>query len=396
MDAPSLVDDKRPVVASYCGVFLKPEMLHIYRQVTGLRRYETFVLAKERQCQERYPFGDVNLVDGESSMPLFKRLYLKYIRMVPPLIYRGEMGMMEALLKTRHADLMHIYFGHIGVHLLPFIERWDRPCIVSFHGADVMLRERRPAYAKQMRRMLQLVPLVLARSHSLADRLKEIGCPPAKIRINRTGIPLGDFPYLRREAPKNGEWHFVQTCRLIPKKGLITALKAFAKFYAANPQAKFTIAGDGPMLKDLQALVTTLGIQGAVVFPGFMKQAELFQIYAGAHLFLHPSEMTEDKNQEGIPNSMLEAMSTGLPVVATWHGGIPEAVLHGQSGFLVPEHAPEALAEALFDMTASWDSLAEMGLKASESVRAEFEQSKSIAKLESFYDEAVKLGACRA
>ena len=65
---------------------------------------------------------------------------------------------------------------------------------------------------------------------------------------------------------------------------------------------------------------------------GFLSQADLNALYAESHLFLHPSEMTSDQNQEGVPNSMLEAMATGLPVIATWHGGIPEAVTHERDG----------------------------------------------------------------
>src|SRR3954453_14168023 len=97
-----------------------------------------------------------------------------------------------------------------------------------------------------MHSVLQTVPLVLARSHSLLDRVAALGCPREKLRLNRTGIPLDDFPFVQRPLPADGAWRFVQASRLIAKKGLKTALRAFAQFFTTHPKAKFVIAGDGP------------------------------------------------------------------------------------------------------------------------------------------------------
>ena len=197
---------------------------------------------------------------------------------------------------------------------------------------------------------------------------------------------------MERQIPADGAWHFVQSCRLIAKKGIFTALKAFAKFRRDFPKATFTIAGDGPMREELCRLVAELGLAEAVSFPGFLSQPQLGELYARAHVFLHPSELTEKQDQEGIPNSMLEAMSTGLPVAATLHGGIPEAVKDGVSGLLVPERDVKALTAVLKRFVQSPDLLRQMGCAASQSVHAEFEQSRAVAKLEAVYTEAIQLG----
>jgi colanic acid/amylovoran biosynthesis glycosyltransferase len=384
-----------PTVASYCTTFLKPEMLHIYRQVTGLRRYETFIVAKELASAERFPFPDIEMVPRKPRKNFIRRFWLKHVRKLPALYYRGEMQGMMKIFRRRRADLMHIYFGHTGVHLLPFIKGWGKPCVVSFHGADVMPREHQPEYDTQLRELLRVTPLVLARSLSLARRLEELGCPPEKIRLNRTGIPLGDYPLRERRAPENGEWHFVQACRLIPKKGIATALTAFAGFRREYPRARFTLAGEGPMKREIEELARTLGIAGAVELRGFLSQPDLARLYGEAHFFVHPSEMTADQNQEGVPNSMLEAMATGLPVLATLHGGIPEAVETGRTGLLVPERDDAGLLRAMLELAASPERAFTMGRAASESVRLQFEQAKQIENLERYYDEARALGAPR-
>ncbi len=386
----------KPIVASYCTTFLKPEMLHIYRQVSGLRRYQTFVITKERVHADRFPFDDIEIIPKKPRKNFIRRFYLKHIRKLPAIYYRGELQGMMKIFRRRPADLMHIYFGHTGVHLLPFIRDWDRPCIVSFHGADVMLRPEHPEYEMNLRELLSVAPLVLARSRSLCGRLVALGCPEAKIRLNRTGIPLGEFPFKQRMMPADGEWRFVQACRLIPKKGLKTALRAFALFHEKNPKATFVIAGDGPMRGDIEKTAASLGLQGAVELRGFLAQADLRELYNRSHLFVHPSELTEDQNQEGIPNSMLEAMSTGLPVLATQHGGIPEAVTDGATGFLVAEKDHEALCRMMELITESADHLCVMARAASQSVSDEFEHAKQIAKLESYYDEAREIKNLKA
>src|ERR1700681_1273849 len=293
------------------------------------------------------------------------------------------------MLERRGADLMHIYFGHTGVHLLPFIEEWDKPCVVSFHGADVAVKEDIANYPAEVRRLFGAVPLVFARSRSLANRLIQFGCPPEKLRINYTGVPLEGFPFVDRQQPRNGRWRMMQACRLIPKKGLATSLRAFAIFKKDNPHAEFFIAGKGPLQPELEMLAAGLGVSNAVHFAGFLSQSKLLGLYLSSHLFLHPSETPSDENQEGIPNSILEAMATGLPVLATHHGGIPEAITDGRTGMLVEEGDAEALAAAMLRFSRSAQLCREIGGRANVAVARNFEQATQIDQLESHYDEAI-------
>jgi colanic acid/amylovoran biosynthesis glycosyltransferase len=378
----------KPVVASYCTTFLKPEMRHIYRQVSGLKRWDTWIMTRERIEEERYPFPDIEVLPRVRKNFL-KRFWRKYVLRLSPLLYRGELRCIVKTFERKPADLMHVYFGHTGVHLLPFIKGWNKPVVVSFHGMDIQPRPQQPGYDDMMRELLQTVPLVLARSESLFDALEKWGCPRGKMRLNRTGIPLDAFPFVKRTAPEDGRWQFVQACRLIAKKGLKSAMQAFAMFHGFQPNSRFVIAGDGPMKETLLELGRELGVAQAVELRGFLDQAALAKLYAESHVFVHPSEMTSDQNQEGVPNSMLEAMATGLPVLATRHGGIPEAVTDGASGLLCGERDPQALMEAMFRFTEHPENMLAMGEDAARSVREGFSQQRAIERLESFYDEAI-------
>src|SRR5881628_1264089 len=378
------------VVASYCSSFLKSEMLHIYRQVKALRGVDTFVVTKEVQNAERFPFDDIEVIPKRRTN-LFVHGWMKFVERRPPIVYRGEYKTLDSLLRSHGADMMHNKFGQTGVHLLPFIEQWDKPCVVSFHGADVAQKPEIKDYPAKLRRLFNAVPLVFARSQSLVDRLVHLGCPPEKLRINRTGIPLNEFPFVDREPPLDGKWRVVQACRLIPKKGVATSLRAFAIFKKDNPEAEFFIAGKGPLQPELEMLAAGLGIFKNVHFVGFLSQPKLRELYASSHLFLHPSETLPNQDQEGVPNSVLEAMATGLPVVATRHGGIPEAVDHGRNGLLVAEEDHVALANAMQLITSSPVLLERMGERAHATVIERFEQETQIDQLESFYEEAITL-----
>jgi colanic acid/amylovoran biosynthesis glycosyltransferase len=376
----------RPVVASYCTTFLKREMLHIYRQIAGLRRHDTFVMTKTRENAGLYPFDDV-VVLPRPRINFLLRFQKKYLLRMEPVFYRGEYDQLVGVLGGRRADLLHVYFGHTGVHLLPFIRNWPGPSVVSFHGMDIMWRDGEPGYNDRLHELLRVLPMVMARSDSLARRLVEMGCEPEKIRINRTAIPMDAFPASVREAPSEGSWRIVQASRFIAKKGLADSVAAFAAFHARFPRARLVLAGEGPLLPEIRNTATRLGVGEAVEFPGFLGSGDLALLYASAHLFIHPSVTTPAGDREGVPNSLLEAMATGLPVVATAHGGIPEAVTDGVDGLLVPEHSPDDLAAALESLAADPLRLRSMSIAAATNVRENFEATRSISRLEGFYEE---------
>lgn len=383
-----MIQNEAPVAAQYVVTFLKPEMQHIYRQVTALRAYRPVVFCQKRENAAQFPFEPVVVLPKPRTHQL-RRLVQKTLFDQPITIYRREARRILAALHESDARVLHVYFGHIGVHLLPLLEICDLPVVVSFHGADAQVDLDKPAHLERTRRMLELATLLLVRSQSLADRLLARGADPAKVRLHRTGLPLGEIPFAQRRAPPDGAWHCVQACRLIAKKGLATSLRAFAEFAHACPRATFTIAGEGPLLQELQGLCTGLGIADRVTFPGFLPQAKLHALFAASHLFLHPSELGPDGDQEGVPNSMLEAMATGLPPLATHHGGIPEAVEDTVSGRLVAEGDHAALAAAMLALATDPARYEAMSAAASASVRTRFDLDDQARVLGDLYAEAI-------
>ncbi len=377
-----------PAVAGcYLATFLKPEMQHVYRQITALRRYQPVVFTQKRENPDLFPFEPVRVLPKPRTHAI-RRLWQKQILGRPITMYQSEADRLLRNLRTANASILHVYFGHMGVHLLPFLEQRCLPTVVSFHGADAQVDMDRPAHRISMQRALSLATLLLVRSESLGKHLVELGADPAKIRLHRTGIPLDQLPMEPHRPPANGRWVCLQACRLIQKKGIPTTLRAFAQFCDVFPESQLIVAGDGPEEGALRALAQSLGIGGRVNFPGFVSQDELGRLRAGAHLFLHPSERGPNGDEEGVPNSLLEAMACGLPVLATRHGGISEAVEHGASGFLVGEGDWRALGDAMLGLANSPETYRAVSRLGREHVLGRFALSAQAAVLESAYDEA--------
>ena len=359
-------------------------MLHIYRQITGLQRVRPVVIAQKRENTEKFPFDRIDIVP-RPAMHFLRRFWFRQVRNKPWQLSGRELRAILEILNREQAALVHIFFGHIAVHLLPLIRAWPKPSVVSFHGADVLVDMDKRAYRSATKEMLAAVTRVFVRSASLQRAVVELGCDESKIDIVRTGIPLAQFPFREREFPETGEWRFLQASRLVQKKGIATTLHAFTDFLQHYPRATLTIAGEGPMLAELKELTRKLKIADRVMLPGFMPENELREIYYASHIFLHPSETGSDGNQEGIPNSMLEAMATGLPVFATEHGGIPEAIENGVNGILVPERDHGALSNALLEAVQDRHLLARLARNGAEVVAQKFDQRAQIRRLEEIY-----------
>src|SRR5437868_9782825 len=257
-------------------------MLHIYRQIVSLQRVRPVVIAQKRENADRFRFQEIRVVK-KPPLHFLRRIWFKQIADRPWKISARQTHTLLGLLTDVDAQLLHVYFGHIAVLLLPLLETWSKPSLVSFHGADVLVDMHKPAYRRATQQMLAAVKGVLVRSESLRRAVTELGCPPEKIEIQRTGIPLDTFPFRERPSPRNGEWRLLQAGRLIEKKGIATTLRAFAKFHEIFPASTMTIAGEGPQLKYLQKLAKEHRIASAVFFPGFVSQSELRELFYSSH-----------------------------------------------------------------------------------------------------------------
>ena len=302
---------KSPVVASYIADFLKRDQFHVFRQITGLREVSAHVFTHHRENEVSFPFPGKSLTLLPKPRTRWLRRFIhRQILDEPWQMYRWELRQWLLELTRIDAKLLHLYFGHIAPQFIPLMKVWPHPIVVSFHGADAGVDMSKPKHLAMQKEVFDRVDKVLCRSESLARDVLALGCPPEKVGIQRTGIPMESWPFHMRSAPPDGAWQMVQSCRFIAKKGLDLTVAAFAAIAQEFPNCMLTLIGEGPEKEALDQQIASLGIAGKVRFTGFVSEESVRGEIAKAHLFLHPSRISADGNREGVPNSMLEAMAT--------------------------------------------------------------------------------------
>lgn len=296
----------------------------------------------------------------------------------------------------RRFALVHAHFGHNGLYALPYAQAFRLPLVVTVHGRDVTILVGPDRflpefwhYAIGSKALFSRATLILAASTELAELLVEAGCPESRIRIHRLGIDLENFAFREREP--EGILQVLMVGRLVPKKGFAFGLRAFAGAIEAGIDARLRIVGDGPHRAQLERLARELGISSRVTFSGALPHAEVIRAMRESVLLLAPSVVASNMDRESGLIVAKEASAVGVPVVAHWHGGLPDIVDDGVTGFLVPERDVPRMTGRIVALLRQPGLRASFGRAAREKMEREYDIRKTNERLENFYDEAIAL-----
>jgi colanic acid/amylovoran biosynthesis glycosyltransferase len=276
-----------------------------------------------------------------------------------------------AFVRREPRDIVHCQFGQLGHKALTLREIGALPgrLVVSFRGWDLTGHRVRHGYGP----LFEAADLCLPVCEVFRERLIEAGCDPGKIRVHRSGIDLRNFEYVERSRASGGPFRLLTVARLVEKKGVEYGIRAVAALKDSGRKVAYRIVGDGPLRSELESLGEKLGLGDSLRFSGDQDHGQVVEALREADVLVAPSVTARSGDQEGIPNSLKEAMATGLPVVSTLHSGIPELVDDGTSGFLVPERDVETLAERLAFLADQPETAAAMGRSGRERIEAEYD-----------------------
>lgn len=245
-------------------------------------------------------------------------------------------------------DVIHSHFGPNGLLAIRLKELGliQAPIITTFHGFDVNVGPLR--YGPDMYKELFHGDSVCTVNSSFTMRkVVALGCPEKQIHKLAMGFDPAKYPFRERTLGHSEPVKIITVARLVEKKGIEYSIKAVSIVAKRYPQAQYQIVGDGPLRGTLEQLIEALHVSANIKLLGWKTQDEVRDFYGGAHMFILPSVTASNGDMEGQGLVLQEAQAMGLPVVSTLHNGIPEGVLDGQSGFLVPERDVNALAEKL-------------------------------------------------
>ena len=278
-----------------------------------------------------------------------------------------------------------VVFGHLDTDfyamVLTLIER-RIPYGIIAHGAEIgrLPNDKKNEFVKRGV-MLKGAEWIAANSHHTKMLLENWGIASRKITILHPPISeevLQESAKFGPVSSTGGELGLVTICRLVRQKGIDIVLRALKILAARGIPFRYVIGGDGPERTALEALVEETGLRGKVHFQGQVTGGVKCRMLRENDVFVMPSRGELEIQQEGFGIAFMEAAAFGLPAIGSKTGGIPDAVVDGQTGILVPAESPEALADALTYLYQEPEIRKAMGSTARERARRDF-SPKAIA-----------------
>ena len=364
--------------ALFSTSFLPYSQTFIHDEVRAHTRYVADVFCKERLNADRFPYDParIHTPGGPVQRGLYERL--------------GTWPPFHRHFERNDYALVHAHFGTGAVYALPYARKHKLPLVVTFWGTDVSAligsqryEPRRWRYVFRAPAIFQQADLMLAVSRDLQELVADLSGRPDAVKLYHHGTDLSRYhpSDAVREVP-----HVVFVGRFTEKKGLPYGLRAFAEAIRQGREARLTLAGGGEQESWLRQFVREHGLGDRVHFAGVITSEQVADLLADADVVLVPSVVARDHDREGSPTVIREASASEVPILGTYHGGIPEAVADGETGFLVPERNVPALADRLITLLDDAELRRAMGKAGRAKMEREFDLHKQVAELEAHYD----------
>ena len=294
---------------------------------------------------------------------------------------RHALPLVRARMRDEQYDIVHLFFSLPTGAMLPFLSLGDTPVIVSLRGSDVPGYDRHHKHLERVHRfLLPLTRWIWRRATRVVVVCESLGRlavrtdPGLRYSVIPNGVDLGRFRPSTRGRRRQGEKiRCLAVARLVERKGLSDLIEALAAL--ERGRFELEILGSGPDQQKLKDLADRLGVRREVIFAGAVGRSEVPGRFRDADIF------TLASREEAFGNVFAEAMASGLPVVGTTAGGIPELIDHGKNGYLVPPREPRALAAAIRLLADNPDLRAEIGRRN----RAQAEANLSWARVTTRY-----------
>ena len=305
-------------------------------------------------------------------------------------IFRNPLNFKQQALKkafiTEGVEVALVEYGVTAVSVLPICRALNIPMIVIFHGFDAYEKPVLEKYMPQYIEIFKYASGIVAVSQHMKQKLISLGCPAEKTVWNPCA-PNDIFFNIKNTCT---EKMFVAVGRFVEKKSPISLLLAFEKVLKIHADARLIWGGEGTLLTETREKAVELGINHAITFLGFVTTDQIIEMFSTALAFVQHSVTDRNGDSEGTPVAVLEASAAALPVVSTFHTGIPDVIVNDKTGFLVAEYDIDGMADAMCQLANNFNMAREMGHAGRDFVRTHFTMTKHIAILDDLIKNAVK------
>lgn len=371
-------------IVIFNSLLLPPSQTFIKAQGEKLRRFTAYYVGSRLVKGLDLPIDRTLVVNQGNLLGKVEEQLFKITGFAPKL-YRQVEQLSPALI--------HAQFGLSGALALPLALELNIPLLVHYRGADATVTEESSRYTslnhwiyfQRKEALKRETRLFITVSKFIKQKLIEQGFPREKIIHHYHGVDLDRFdpdPNLPRQPI------VLFVGRLTEKKGCEYLIRAMAKVQSELPDVELVVIGEGPLKPALEALAAKilnryqfLGLQPPDAVKSWMNRARLLAA---------PSVTGSEGDSEGLPNVVMEAQAMALPVVSTFHAGIPEAVTDGETGFLAKERDVEALAEYSRRLLKDAQMWQNFSAKGRDNVQANFDRTKQTGVLEGIYEAVLR------
>jgi len=359
----------------------------IYAQISHLKKYQPLVITTRKRNLDIFPVEKIySLSDLNGLNRFFQRQYAKLTNFYYPFLFK--------VLKENQILLLHSHFGNRGFFDLTLKQKLKIPQVTTFYGHDVSMLPKEERWRKRFKVLFKQCDLILAEGNYMKKSLLELGCPDSKLEVQHLGIDLEKIPFIPRKLTDCQKVKIMIAGTFREKKGITYGLEAFAKLSSKYKNIEITLIGDAGRSqrevnykRDIINTIRNHNLAGKVNYLGFLPYPDFIEEAKNNHIFLSPSIHPSDGETEGgAPVTLIEMSAYGMPIISTFHCDIPEVVIDGESGFLVPEKDIDALAERLEYLIKHPDIWESMGRAGRKHIEEEFNIIKQVAKLEALYD----------
>ncbi len=327
--------------------FIKNQILyHINFQPTLVSRFQSQCNSK---ISKEYLQESIKFYSLDSPQLSVYRKFFNYRH-----LSTNEIKKLIRLIKEENISILHFHFGNDALIYYPLLKHIKLPSVVSFYGYDSSKfpKSRWGLGRRYLQKYLfPYVSKVLVMSLDMKEDLIQIGCPVKKIIVHYHGAEVRKF-YIKRDfyTKKNGIVNFLIISRLVPKKGHLFLLEAFKKAYAYDDRIRLIICGKGPYYNRISSFIKVNKMH-YVSLKKKVKYASREHLFflKNADIFIHPS-VNAHWDKEGIPGTIVEAMSAGLPIISTFHAGIPYIINNNKTGLLVDPWDVDSLTNSILKL----------------------------------------------